>query len=144
MVFRSSRCPAGFCTVARRLSPHHAFNVVGVGIESDPARAGIEPGIHLGDRVRSVSDHMMSLGFKYKDRKVREAANRVPYVSQGVLTACALFDFLNGGDVRWPDGAEDFSIASFADDRREVEGFTRLTGSWANRRPPRIHSPCLC
>ena len=70
---------------------------------------------------------MMSLGFKYKYRKVRKAANRVPYVTQCVLTACALFDFLNGCDVRWPDGAEDFSIASFADDRREVKGFTRLT-----------------
>src|SRR4030095_269174 len=120
--------PGWVLHASRRTFPHDAFNVVRVGVQPDPARAAVEPGIHLGARVRRVSDHMMSLGFKYQDHDVREAANRVPYVTQRVFAACALFDFLNGCDVRWPDGAEDFSIASFADDRREVEGFTRLTG----------------
>jgi hypothetical protein len=49
---------------------------------------------------------MTHLGFEHQDRKVWQAANRVPDVTQRVFAACALFDFLNGCDMRWPDGAE--------------------------------------
>jgi hypothetical protein len=50
--------PGWVLHASRRTCPHDAFNVVRVGVEPDPARAGIEPGIHLGDRVRRVSDNI--------------------------------------------------------------------------------------
>lgn len=96
-------------------------------VESDPPRAGIEPGIHLCDGVRRVSGNVTSFGLKHQDRKVWEPANCVPYVAKRVFAACALFDFLKGCNLRWPDAAKDVSIASFADDRRNVEGLARLT-----------------